>query len=68
MLNGIVDSQKGESSEGCSIIIEHRRSSFIPHHSKEHQEIKMLKETLRQQDEEMRRHDEEQRQQDEVQR
>jgi hypothetical protein len=59
---------KGESLEGCIVVAKHRGSSFIPHRSKERQEIEILKETLRHRDEEMRWRDEEQRQRDEVQR
>jgi hypothetical protein len=57
-----------ESSEGCDIVAKHRGCSFIPRHSEDRKEIKMLKETLRQRDEEMRWRDEDQRQRDEVQR
>jgi hypothetical protein len=53
MLHGIINSE-GESSEGCSVVAEHRGSSFIPRRSKDQLEIEMLNESLRQRDEEMR--------------
>jgi hypothetical protein len=69
MLNGIVDSRKVRAQKAVSSSQSTGGGgSFIPRHSKERQEIKMLKETLRQRDEEMRWRDEEQRQRDEVQR
>jgi hypothetical protein len=61
ILNGIVDSQKVRAHKATSSLQSTRGSSFIPRCSEERQEIKMLKETLRQRDEEMRRQDEEQR-------
>jgi hypothetical protein len=42
------------------------RSSFVPHHSEDWLEIKMLKQVLRQQDEEKRWWDEAMRQRDEL--
>jgi hypothetical protein len=68
MPNDIVDSQKVGAQKTASSLQSIGGSSFIPHRLKEQQEIKMLKETLMQQDEEMRRRDKEQRQRDEVQR
>jgi hypothetical protein len=67
MLNGIVDSRKVRAQKAASSSQSTGGSSFIPRHTEERQEIKMLKETLRRRDEEMSRRDEEQRQRDEVQ-
>jgi transposase len=61
MLNGIVDSRKVRAKKVASLSQSTGGSSFIPCCSEEQQEIKMLKETLRQRDEEMRRLDREQR-------
>jgi hypothetical protein len=68
MLNGIVDSRKVRAQKAASSSQSTGGSSFIPRRLEERQEIKMLKETLRQWDEEMRHRDEEQRQRDEGQR
>jgi hypothetical protein len=54
MLNGIVDSWKVRAQKAVSSSQSTGGSSFIPRCSEERQEIKMLEETLRQQDEEMR--------------
>jgi hypothetical protein len=68
MLNGIVDSRKVRAQKAASLSQSIGGSSFIPSCSEEWQEVKMLKETLRQRDEEMRQLDEEQRQRDKIQR
>jgi hypothetical protein len=52
MLNGIVDSQKVRAQKVVSSSQSTGGSSFIPRRSEELQEIKMLKETLRQRDKE----------------
>jgi hypothetical protein len=54
MLNGIVDSRKVRAQKAASLSQSIGGSSFIPSCSEEWQEVKMLKETLRQRDEEMR--------------
>jgi hypothetical protein len=48
---------KGESSEGCGVVVERRGSSFIPRRSEDQQKIEMLKEALKQQDKAMRQRD-----------
>jgi hypothetical protein len=45
--NGLLE---GKSSKGYDVIVELRRSSFVPCRSKERLEIEMLKESLRQWD------------------
>jgi hypothetical protein len=52
MLNDIVDSQKVRAQKAVSSSQSTGGSSFIPRRSEELQEIKMLKETLRQRDKE----------------
>jgi hypothetical protein len=44
---------ESESSEGCDVITRLRGSSFVPRCSEDWLEIKMLKESRRQQDKEM---------------
>jgi hypothetical protein len=66
MLNGIIDSWKVRAQKVAASLQSTGGSSFIPRHSEDQQEIKMLKESLRQRNEEMRWWDEAMRQWDEA--
>jgi hypothetical protein len=59
MLNGIVDSRKvrAQKAMASSQSTGGGGSRFVPHRSKDRQEIEKFKEALRQQDEAMRQHD-----------
>jgi hypothetical protein len=60
MLNGIVDSQKVRAQKAMASSQSTGGgggSRFVPHRSKDRQEIEKFKEALRQQDEAMRQHD-----------